>query len=244
MAAYLTLARDFIVKTHVERFQREKNPEANVELLIDELLICCNQEIKDDRRLAQKLKALKQALVKCSHELPRNQTAIEEELRTVLLDLGFGAASIDEARSTYAWQQNRSFQYGNIISSPETQHKASQEPPEESRDERAFRLNEEGNKCFKAEDYKTALMYYEAVLSTPNISSDIFIKAASNQIAALLRWDGTTKEKMEKAAKDIQKAMRMDCNQGNNMCSNAKLFYRDGQASEWLGQLMPANIGN
>lgn len=80
-----------------------------------------------------------------------------------------------------------------------------------------------------AKDYKNALICYEKVLSMPNIPNDIYVKTASNKVAALLPWDGTTRKMMEDAILNLEKALLMDM--------NPKLFYRYSEAREWLGDL-------
>jgi TPR repeat protein len=97
----------------------------------------------------------------------------------------------------------------------------------------ANRLKEEGNKYFMSKDYKNALIHYERVLSMSDISKDIYVKTASNQIAALIAWNGTTRNMMEEAKLNLKKAILMEP-------SNPKLFYRLGEAQEWLGDLNQA----
>jgi tetratricopeptide (TPR) repeat protein len=204
--------------------------------MIDELVSSLNKSSKNDRTLAQNLRSLKRVLLKCNGSLPRDQSSIEDELRSVLLDCGFDSAAIDAALSS----QNTPIEgTEEVIPAVVVANTGNPIEPillpemHESPDVLANRLKEEGNKYFMSKDYKNALIHYERVLSMSDISKDIYVKTASNQIAALIAWNGTTRNMMEDAKLNLKKAILMEP-------SNPKLFYRLGEAQEWLGDLNQA----
>lgn len=76
LASHLRLARDYVANIYAER-RIAAGPNADLDLLIEELMPWLDQSNRQDRTLLRLLKSLKRAIVNCSGALPKDQTSIE-----------------------------------------------------------------------------------------------------------------------------------------------------------------------